>query len=205
MASSAFASFVEKIKEQIDKVSSLVSGQGKAVKSLLIFIVTTLLNQLATKQFFKCPAEDKHERASWSFMFIPGVMLAIIILMSSDRVSEGSILFAKRKRATARFFIRTISLSLAYSLLALLSWVVASLLFTETFACAELGPTPNTKNQTKIEIYNSKKAVKNAESKVLGLYILLIALAVQMGLFFIHKCFLSDLSETPHRLKSMDR
>ena len=77
--------------------------------------------------------------------------------------------------------------------------------FTETFACIKLGPAPNTKNETKIEIYNSKKDGKNAESKVLGLYILLVAFIVQVFLFFIHKCCLSDLTQIEDRLKSMDR
>lgn len=203
--SSAFSSFVAEIVNQIGKLTKLVSGQGKTVKSLLIFIITTLLNQLATKEYFKCPGEKKHERSGWAFMFVPGILLALIILMSSDRVSQGSILYGKKKRAQLKFFCRTISLSLTYSILALLSWVVATLLFTETFACIKLGPKPNTKNETKIEIYNSKKDGKNAESKLLGLYILLMAFIVQVLLFFIHKCCLSDLTQITDRLKSMDR
>ena len=184
--------------------TTLLSGQGKTVKSLLIFIITTLLNQLATKEYFKCPGE-KHEQSGWAFMFVPGIILGLIILMSSDRVSQGSILCGKKKRAQLKFFCRTISLSLTYSVLAFLSWVVATLLFTETFACIKLGPAPNTKNETKIEIYKSKKDGKNAESKVLGLYVLLVAFIVQVVLFFIHKCCLSDLTQIKGRLKSMDR
>ena len=202
---SVFGSFITQAKKLIVKGSSFVSGQGKTVNSLLIFIITTLLNQLATKEFFKCPGENKHEQAGWSFMFVPGIVLGIVLLMSSDRISNGSILCGRKKGATARFYYRAISLSLAYSALAFLSWVMASLLFTETYACTKLGPAPNTKNQTKIDMYNSKKAVKNTESKVLGLYVLLIALVFEFCLFLIHKCCLSDLSEIPDRLKSMDR
>ena len=130
---SAFSSFAAEIKKQIGKLNKLVSGQGKTVKSLLIFIITTLLNQLATKEYFKCPGEKKHEQSGWAFMFVPGILLAFIILMSSDRVSQGSILYGKKKRAQLKFFCRTISLSLTYSVLAFLSWVVATLLFKPGF------------------------------------------------------------------------
>ena len=198
-------SFIGKAQKLLGKGSSFVFRQGKAVNSLLILIATTLLNQVMSKQFFKCPGEDEYEKAGWSFMFVPGIILGIVLLMSSDRISNGSILYGRKKGTTARFYYRAISLSLAYSALAFLSWVMASLLFTETYACTKLGPAPNTKNQTKIDMYNSKKAVKNTESKVLGLYVLLLALVFELCLLLIHKCCLSDLSEIPNRLKSMDR
>ena len=201
---SAWKAFLGGISSQAQKGGSVLSAQGKAVKSLLIFIITTALNQLANKECFKCPGEDRHEIAGWSFMFVPGIVLGILLLMSSDRFSQGAVLCAKKRRGAVKFFLRTISLSLTYSILAVLSWVVASLLFTETYACVKLGPAPDTKNKTKLEIYKSKKVVKNAESQILGSYVLLIALVIQLVVFLVHKFFTTDLSSISGRMMSMD-
>lgn len=201
----AFSTFVAEVAKKTGTLTTSVSGQGKTAKSLLIFLITALLNQLMIKEYFKCPGENQNEQFGWSFMFVPGIILGLIILMSSERVTQACILFTKTRKMKVKFFCRSISLSLAYGILAFLSWVVATLLFTEIFACIRLGPAPDTKNATKIEIYKSKKDGKNAESKILGLYVLLVAFIVQVVLFFINKCFLSDLTQIKDRLKSMDR
>jgi len=193
-------------KELVESLKFTVSGTGKSVKGLIVFIVTTLLNQLGNEQFFKCPTK-KYELAGWSFMLIPGVMLGMLILMASERVSEGSTLCGRhnvsrrRKRSRVLFFLRAIALALGYSTLAFLSWLVASLLFTETYACAKLGPMPNTKNATILDIYKTKKDVENAESKIIGLFLLLGALFILMCFFFFDKCRLTSLSKITARLK----
>ena len=203
---SALLAITGGFKTIVDKSTKTMSSQGKTAKSLVIFVVTTLLNQLLKKEYFKCPIGKTHGSTAWSFMFIPGIMLAILFLIGSDRVSQGSILCAKRRCASnAQFFCRNIALTLSYSALALLSWIVATLLFTDTYVCAKLGPPPNSKDKMLTAVYNAKKSRRNAESKVLGLYILMVAVLVHTLLFFIHKCCLSDLSETSNRLKSMDR
>ena len=202
---SAWKSFLGGISSQMQKGGAVLSGREKSVKSLLIFIITTTLNYLTDKEFFKCPGENRHEIAGWSFMFVPGIIMGILLFMSSDRVSQGSVLCANKRNGAAKFFLRTISLSLTYSVLVVLSWVVASLLFTETYACVKLGPAPDTKNKTKLEIYKSKKVIKNAESQIIASYVLLTALVLQFVVFLIHRCFLSNLSSISERMTSMDR
>ena len=193
-------------KAFVDKSTETMSSKGKTAKGLVIFVVITVLNQLLKKEYFKCPVGKTHGKTAWSFMFIPGIVLSILFLIGSDRVSHGSILCAKGPCASnAHFFCRNLTLTLSYSILALLSWIVATLLFTETYVCAKLGPPPTTTDKMKIQMYNIMKGKRHAESKVLGLYILMIAVLVHVLVFFIHKCCLSDLAETPNRMKSMDR
>ena len=207
---SAANSIGDYAKELVESIKVAVSGTGKSVKGLLVFIVTTLLNQLGNKQFFKCPPKN-YVLAGWSFMLIPGAMLGMLILMASERVSEGCTLCGqegnatRRKRSRVLFFLRAIALALGYSTLAFLSWLVASLLFTETYACAKLGPMPNTKNATILDKYNAEKDIENADSKIIGLFLLLGTLFIQMGFFFFDKCRLTSLSKITARLKDEER
>ena len=196
----------EYAKGVVDTIKETVAGTGKTVKGLIVFIVTTLLNQLGNKQFFKCPAEN-YECTGKIFLYVPGVIFAMLIFMASNGVSEGSILCCKddesrrRERSRVWFFIKASGLAACYAFLAFLSWVVASLLFTETYSCMKLGPTPNTKNATILATYKINKEIKNAESITKGLLALLIALCVLMVLFFVNKCVCSKLSEITNRLK----
>lgn len=196
----ALAGLVEAIK----KLKDLIIKQEKTITSLLIVVVVALLNELATKTYFKCP-ETKHDTAGWSFMIIPGIILAMLSILASENVSKASTICSKARGAQARFFCRTISLSMSYAVLALLSWIIATLLFTETFACIKLGPPPDTKNKTEIKIYNAKKDAKNSESKVTGLYMLLAALAFELMIYFVVKCILSDLPAVKGQFTSMYR
>ena len=195
---SAFSTIFAKIKELFEPVIK----QEKTITSLLIVVVVTLLNQLATKQYFKCP-EKKYDDAGWSFMFVPGILLAFIYIIASKAVADASTICSKARGAQTKFFMRTISLSLCYAILAFLSWIIATLLFTETYACIKLGPAPDTENKTEIKIYNSKKAGRNSESKLAGLYMLLVALAIALFMHFIVKCILTDLPKIEGKLTSM--
>ena len=208
---SAAKSIGDYAKELVESIKVAVSGTGKSVKGLLVFIAATLLNQLGNAQFFKCPAKE-YALAGWSFMLIPGAMLGMLILMASERVSEGSTLCGQkdnvtrgRKRSRVLFFLRAIGLAFGYSTLAFLSWLVASFLFTETYACAKLGPAPNTRNVTILDMYKTKKDIENAESKIVGLFLLLGTLFMQMGFFFFDKCRLTSLSKITARLKDEER
>jgi len=202
---SAAKSIGKYVKGVIDEIKETIAGTGKTVKGLVVFIVTTLLNQLGNKEFFKCPPKN-YVCAGWSFIIIPGVLLGMLVLMGTNSVSNGSILCCKdasvkRKRKRFCFFMKAIALALGYSLLAFLSWVVASFLFTETYACIKLGPMPNTKNATILAVYKTNKETKNAVSMIIGLWTLVIALCILMGFFFWNKCFLTKLSEITDRLK----
>ena len=187
------------------------AGKGKSAKGLLLFIVPTLMNQLGNKEYFKCPTKE-YALAGWSFMLIPGALLGMVILLASDRMAEKITLCGQGKADTGRkqskvvsSFCKATGLPFGYSILAFLSWLAASLLFTETYACAKLGPAPNTKNATILDMYNAEKDRENAESKIIGLFLLLGTLLIQMGFFFFDKCCLTSLSKITARLKDEKR
>ena len=192
-----------------------LSGKLKTLISVFVFIITTLLNQLGTQEYFTCPTE-RYYAAGIIFFVAPGVILLLLILIASNRLRMASIRCCKTEKDESEICksppvccskeLRDSTLfAVGYGVLACSSWVVATFMFTETFSCIRLGPAPRTGNATDVEIFNSKKGIENATSKLIGLCILLGVVVLVMIIYFAYICCYATWPETDSALQSMDR
>ena len=189
---SAVTTYINAIPEQIKRRSlPLTSG--------IIVVSTSLLNHFLKNAIFKCP-RSSHESYGWSFLFCPGIVMAILTLLSSQRLSKTLTGFCrtdidvptkasggKRKR-TWRLIIRNLLIALSMAVLAFLSWVIVTLLTTDTYVCIRLGYLDE----------KAKLAVKekyHTQSKIAGLILLIACLVVTLVINLGVKCCFSDLPE----------
>lgn len=172
---------------ELKKLFKPVLKQENTISGLATVVAVTLLNQLLTTTYFKCP-NDGYHRFSVVFLVIPGIIFAFLTLLASPRVEKAVSLRKKARGHQKGFLCRTISLTLAYAVLAFLAWITATLLFTETYVCMQLGPSPDTKNATETKMYDRKKLNVNAESRLIGLWLMFVAMAFTLLVYFFVKC-----------------
>ena len=207
---------VKKISETFAKVVEAVRKKLKIsqtpIENLLIVVVTSLLNQVFTKNFFSCP-NKKYTTYSLMFMLGPAAPLYLIGLIMSkemNTVFTGACKagidapeygpWGKRKR-TWKYLARQLALSVAKSSLAPICWIVLALLYKEMYSCAKVGPKPtsttsNTANISSIvKAYEVSKNKADAESQIIGWAILIGTIAFAVTVFCIKKCCFTDPPE----------
>eukprot|EP00112_Aurelia_sp_Birch-Aquarium-sp1_P003332 Seg1372.9 transcript_id=Seg1372.9/GoldUCD/mRNA.D3Y31 product="Calcium homeostasis modulator protein 6" protein_id=Seg1372.9/GoldUCD/D3Y31 len=186
----------------ISTASDAIKKQGKSISSCLIIVTTAFLNHILTKSYFKCP-NSSHEIYGWSFMIAPGLLLAMLTLLGSTRLSLAltgacrkdidvpeNARGGKRLR-TWKFICWNVGVAMAFAVLAFLSWLIVTLLFTETYTCIKIGPSPKTASKD----YLAKKEKCDTRSKLIGLSLLVIGLLLAVTINFAIKCCFSDLPE----------
>jgi len=188
------------VKTHISALADQIKSQEMSLTSSMVVLSTSLLNYFLSSSFFKCP-KSSHEIYGWSFLVCPGLLLFLLTLLGSSRLSRAvsgfclsdkdvskRALLGKRKR-TWKFVIRSISMALCMATLAFLSWVVVTLLTTDTYACIKLGP-PN-----KTAKYKDAKEKCETHSKATGLILLTVCLLISLVANFAVKCCFSDIPE----------
>ena len=207
--------FTEALEKVFLSVFEAVSGKLKTISGVFVFAITTLLNQLGTHEYFKCPHEGYLE-AGLAFLLAPAFILLFLILMASNSLREASIGCFKCKKTQSKWckyqpvccsmgLFNASLLAFGYGALACLSWIVATLMFTDTWSCMKLGPAPTAEKGADAEIFKSKKGTEDANSKLYGLLILLVAVTLVMLVYFIYTCCRAKLSEIDGPLKCMAR
>ncbi|XP_065055416.1 uncharacterized protein LOC135683937 [Rhopilema esculentum] len=189
----------------IKSITSLFKKNENTIQGCLIVAATASLNQLIAASFFQCPKSAYH-KYGWTFMVLPGLILAVLSLLASNSFTLGitglcrkdedvpePAKLGKSKRFWGYFF-KTLAFSLAYAVLAFTSWLTMSLLFTDAYSCAKIGAF-NKKTQDKLskDDYLAKKEKYDTDSRVIGLILLTAGLS---GVFLMHlitKCCFSAL------------
>ena len=136
-------------------------------------------------------------------MLVPGLLLAMLTLLGSSRLSLAltgacrtdidvpeTAPRGKRLR-TWKFICWNIGVAMAFAMLAFLSWVIVTLLFTETYTCIKIGPSLKTTSKD----YLAKKEEFGTKSKLIGLLLLLIGLLLTFVIDFSIKCCYSGLPD----------
>ena len=198
------------LSSYISTASDAIKSQGKSISSCLIIVTTAFLNHILTKSYFKCP-NSSHEIYGWSFMLVPGLLLAMLTLLGSSRLSLAltgacrtdidvpeTAPGGKRLR-TWKFICWNIGVAMAFAMLAFLSWVIVTLLFTETYTCIKIGPSLKTTSKD----YLAKKEEFGTKSKLMALSLLVIGMVLTVVINLAIKCCFSDLPEKD--LESMHR
>ena len=183
------------------RLSSTLKGQGRSIGSLLIVVVTSVLNYIMNKDFFKCPKEA-HVSFGLCFMFIPAVIASVMVFMLSFGTSEIPTGMCKRdkdsdkiiSRKRGSFICRSILIALGQSIVGLLSWVIVTLLTTDAWCCITYGPMPTKtpSNKDDIRKYLDNKDKATGRSKIVGMCLLLISFAIAMLIYFLVKCCYKD-------------
>ena len=137
-------------------------------------------------------------------MFLPGLILGVLSLLASntfnlritglcrrDIDAPEPAKFGKRKRFWGYFF-KTLAFSLAFAVLAFMSWLTMSLLFTDAYSCAKIGAFNNkTMDKLSKDDYLAKKEKYDTDSRVIGLILLTAGLSGVLVMHFIRKCCFS--------------
>eukprot|EP00112_Aurelia_sp_Birch-Aquarium-sp1_P013087 Seg2766.1 transcript_id=Seg2766.1/GoldUCD/mRNA.D3Y31 product="Calcium homeostasis modulator protein 6" protein_id=Seg2766.1/GoldUCD/D3Y31 len=186
----------------LSKISETLQSQEKSISSCLIIVTTAFLNHILTKSYFKCP-NSSHEIYGWSFMIVPGLLLAMLTLLGSTRLSLAltgacrkdidvpeNARGGKRLR-TWKFICWNVGVAMAFAVLAFLSWVIVTLLFSETYTCIKIGPSLKTASKD----YLAKKDKCDTRSKLIGLSLLVIGLVLTFIIDFSIKCCYSGLPD----------
>ena len=192
------------ISSYISGISQALKNQEKSISSVIILATTAFLNHILTTSYFKCP-NSSHEIYGWSFMIVPGLLLAMLTLLGSSRLSFAvtgacrkdidvpeTVPGGKRIR-TWKFIGRSIGFALVFANLAFLSWVVVTLLFTDVYTCTKIGPSP--KNNTDQTRYRRDKEKWDTHSKMIGLFLLAACVLVTFIIHVIIKCWFSEVPE----------
>ena len=189
----------------INKLSDIIKNQKLSLTSGIIVVATSVLNRFLDKSFFKCP-HAAHELYGWTFLICPGILLAILTLLSSSRLSRAVIGCCQKdndvserakggkRMRTWRFIIRNFSIAFAMAMLSFLSWVIMTLLTTEAYVCIKVGPADK-----KVK----DKSKYDTTSKVAGLILLAVGLLVALFINLIIQCCFTDRPEK--ELLSMHR
>lgn len=193
-----------KLGSHISTISDKIKSIGLPVTSGTVVLTTSLLNYLLSHSVFKCPTQT-HAEYGWYFLLLPGVLLAVITLLASVRLSQAftgfcrkdidvpkSAMGGKRKR-TWKYIIRKISIALVLAILSFMSWVIISLLSTETYACIKIGPVYKRNNSDLGYKMRVEKA--NIDSKKYGLVLLLFSMLITFMVNVIVKCCFTDLPD----------
>ena len=189
----------------INSLTSVVKQKEATLQCGMIVVATACLNQFLTKSFFQCPIAP-HYMYGWTFMVLPGLILAVLSLLASKSFSVAVTGFCRkdedvpamaafgRRKRTWYHFIKNFSFSLAFAALAFMSWLTMSLLFTEAYSCTVLGPF-NEKAQTKISkaIYETERKRYNTYSRLAGLILLMIGLSTVFFFHLLVKCCFTEL------------
>ena len=196
----------------VDMISTLsghikdqFQNQRLSVIGGIVVFSTTLVNQVLKNKIFKCPSSS-HDTYGWSFLLCPGLTLAFLTLLVSQNLSKvltgicqtdrdvpENASGGKRKR-TWKFIIRNVSIALFMANVAFLSWVIVTLLATDTYVCIKLGP------QAEKSVL---KEQYDMQSKKAGLSLALVCLIAVLVINLAIKCCFSDLPEK--ELQSMRR
>ena len=182
-------------------------SQKLSVTGGMVVFSTSILNQVLNKEIFKCPSSS-HDIYGWIFMLCPGLTLALLTLLVSQNLSKAltgicqtdkdvpeNASGGKRKR-TWKFIIRNVFIALCMANIAFLSWVIVTLLATDTLVCIKLGPKPQADKSALKEQYDM-------QSKIAGLVLALVCLVAVLIINLVVKCCFSDLPEK--ELPSMRR
>lgn len=207
--------FTEALEKVFLSVFEAVSGKLKTISGVFVFAIITLLNQLGTHEYFECPHEG-YLKAGLLFLIAPACILLFLILIASNSLREASIRCFKWKKTQSKWckyrpvccsmgLFNASLLAFGYGALACLSWVVATLMFTDTWSCLKLGPAPTAEKGADAEIFKSKKGIQDAFSKTLGLIILICAVGGVMVVYFAYTWCCAELSEIDGPLKCMAR
>ena len=186
----------------LSKISGTLQSQKKSISSCLIIVTTAFLNHILTKSYFKCP-NSSHEIYGWSFMIVPGLLLAMLTLLGSSRLSLAftgvcrtdidvpEIAPGGKRLRTWKFICWNVGVAMAFAMLAFLSWVIVTLLFTETYTCIKIGPSlkPTSKDHL------AKREKCDINSKLIGLLLLVIGLLLTFVIDFSIKCCYSGLPD----------
>ena len=188
------------VKTHISTLADQIKSQKLPLTSGLVVLLTSLLNYCLKSTFFKCP-KSSHDIYGWSFLLCPGLLLFLLTLLCSPRLS-GAVsgfcltdkdvtkraILGKRKR-TWKFVIRSISIALCMATVAFLSWVVVTLVTTDTYVCIKLGP------QNKNAKYKEEKEKLETKSKAAGLILLTVCLLISLAINLAVRCCFSDIPE----------
>ena len=188
-----------------NEILQALRSREKAISSFLIVITTGFLNHIFANAYFKCP-RSSHEIYGWSFIIIPGLLLAVLSLLGSTRLSNALTgvcredIDASQKAPcgkqirTWKFIIRNTVFALAFATLAFASWVVVTLLFTDVYTCTKIGPLP-TKEDAQKE-YLKHKETLDTQSKLTGLFLMVTGVLLTFLIQLILKCLFSELPKT---------
>ena len=193
-------------KSHITSFSDKINRQKLSLTSGITVVATSLLNYFLDKSVFKCP-QKLHQIYGCAFLIGPGVLLAILTLLCSSRLSKVFTGFCKRdqdvpddafcgkRRQSWRFIIKNLSIAFMIATLACFSWIIVSLLTTDAYVCIKVGPTDKNK-KAEYETFST-------QSKVAGMVILAICLSFALAINITVKCWFSEIPEK--KLPSMRR
>ena len=181
-------SFIGESTKKINHLHKSISG--KATTSVILCSTTVVLNQIGEREYFTCP-EKGYVTAGVIFMIMPGLVLAVLVLLGSRKVAKGC--SSPGEKHCCHCWLIVLVEACAYSTQAFLSWLVATLMLTDTLSCIYHGPAPKGGNATEIMSFKSKQESMNAQSNAIGCYLLVgIVIILSIVVYINRACCLTE-------------